>query len=1099
MVANFSQKSGLIPVTKDNPCPHCGKPDWCYSIGELSVCNRDQPPATGWEVTSRTDEDGHFYYAPIQEQKPIRPAANTCYYYPAQDGSPLVRVKRIDFGDGRKKKFEQNRWDKDNKCWLSGLGEEGDPAKVGRVSIPIYRYAEVQEAKARGELIALVDGEACADTLWDLGLAATTSIGGMGKWGDANTRDLEGAKIVVIVVDRDIPGIKDAAKVSEHFPEAQWLYPYPESKAWDNPPKSQGLDIKDWIEGQKLSAADVLAAIGEKKVLQVSIAKPGSGSNIITHARFASPNPAELRAQVRAIVDAGITGSERTAAINSLPGSPQQNWKLYEEISEEIEHEQGRLDRKADIENLLKIDKRRLTLENYLHPYLAEPIKKVATLMGVDAEAILTFLLPTAASLLNPSSCIVAKECMNFVQPPILYTAVVSPTGAKKTPILNVVKNPLVRLQTAEDARHEQASQQFEAEQQAFKETKRREQAGGEEPPQKPNPPREFYIDNATVEAVDKIKSQQPEHGLISIKDELSGHFASQGAYKKGKGEDKESNLSGWNGGGIKKNRAGDGSRVSLSRDSLSVTGGIQPDKLRAQFGDFTDAQGELARFLFYNMPMRPYKIPREDSRYDLGDLLEGIYKKIDSLPILKLRFDKQGQTYFDDYYDLKYEQTRIETNPGLRAALAKIAAQAVRLIGVLHVLHEVVSGAVEVPEEIPFARVKAGCQLAEFYLGQVILLQRDGDVLNGELTPVLKVLLEKVTERGSLTATEAKKTVWSLRKIEPNKIRQYFNELAAMDLAVVQGTGSRSTLTPKISTVDEHQQLLNPSTARIPEKSTPRELRIVDEVLMSHQQPENLIQQGIRDIKYQTVDDVDAISTAEINIQPSKVETDSDANNLLIDNPDICINTSTSSTVSSQILAQQECAAVDEISPPASTVDASTDSPPETAPEPPPLYTESALLIERVKAAKTWAECEAVWGDDLDLKEKIKSQLSQKEYRRIGKLAKQALIDSPATEPIALADNSQEPEPEPELAEPAQTAPAQSGFKVGDRVRIISKKSKYQGKCGEILHILPKLKRENHSVQLDREGHRKTADHTYLSASDIELVAGPEVTGDAE
>src|SRR4028118_1039843 len=64
---------GLLSVSKASPCLHCGKPDWCYSIGELSVCNRDQPPATGWQATSKADKDGHFYYAPVQKRKLFAP------------------------------------------------------------------------------------------------------------------------------------------------------------------------------------------------------------------------------------------------------------------------------------------------------------------------------------------------------------------------------------------------------------------------------------------------------------------------------------------------------------------------------------------------------------------------------------------------------------------------------------------------------------------------------------------------------------------------------------------------------------------------------------------------------------------------------------------------------------------------------------------------------------------------------------------------------------------------------------------------------------------------------------------------------------------
>jgi putative DNA primase/helicase len=243
-----------LQVSKENPCPHCGKPDWCYSIGELSVCNRDQPPATGWEATTKADKDGHFYYAPVQKKKAIRPAQTRYWEYPDRNGSPLVRVRRIDNGKNHKKDIKQQHWDKDKNDWVMGLGD------VQRASIPIYRYADVQKAIANGDYIFIVDGEQCADAVWALGLAATTSIGGAGKWRITDTSDLQGAK-VVICPDRDSPGVEDAAKISRHFPEAQWLYCYPNSWVWDNLPKSQGLDVKDWIDDKKLSAQDLLNSL----------------------------------------------------------------------------------------------------------------------------------------------------------------------------------------------------------------------------------------------------------------------------------------------------------------------------------------------------------------------------------------------------------------------------------------------------------------------------------------------------------------------------------------------------------------------------------------------------------------------------------------------------------------------------------------------------------------------------------------------------------------------------------------------------------------------------------------------------------------------
>ncbi|MCC3405464.1 MAG: hypothetical protein JGK17_07690 [Microcoleus sp. PH2017_10_PVI_O_A] len=248
---SYPLNSRLVTVSKENPCPHCGKHDWCYSIGELSVCNRENPPAEGWTATTKTDGEGKLYYAPIQEQKEIRPAQTRYWEYPARDGSPLVRVKRVDDGNGNKK-ITQQHWD--GSKWVSGLGE------IKRGRIPVYRYADVQKAIAKNELIFIVEGEPCADVLRNLGFTATCNIGGSGKWDKTNSMDLCGGK-VIICPDRDVPGIKHAEQIAQDFPDAQWLYPYPESPAWDNLPKSQGLDIADWISSKKLTAENLINSI----------------------------------------------------------------------------------------------------------------------------------------------------------------------------------------------------------------------------------------------------------------------------------------------------------------------------------------------------------------------------------------------------------------------------------------------------------------------------------------------------------------------------------------------------------------------------------------------------------------------------------------------------------------------------------------------------------------------------------------------------------------------------------------------------------------------------------------------------------------------
>jgi hypothetical protein len=129
--------------------------------------------------------------------------------------------------------------------------------------------------------------------------------------------------------------------------------------------------------------------IGEKKVFNAPAPTSQAAAKVLTHERFKSPS-VDLRKEITALFNTDITGSELSAAFVELArvsnSNVQQVERIYKEIQEEADRDEQRLDRKSDLEELLKISSRRLTLEKYLHPNLAEPIKKVSTWMGVDPK-----------------------------------------------------------------------------------------------------------------------------------------------------------------------------------------------------------------------------------------------------------------------------------------------------------------------------------------------------------------------------------------------------------------------------------------------------------------------------------------------------------------------------------------------------------------------------------------------------------------------------------------------------------------------------------------------------------------------------------------
>jgi predicted P-loop ATPase len=255
-------KENLVNVTKLNPCLHCGKPDWCYTLDKYTVCNRDASPAPGWIASNKTDKNGKRFYEPVLTQKAPRTQGKKEYIYHDRNGQPLIKVTRIDDGNGKKRIF-QSHWNGIN--WVKGLTDQI------KNNVTIYQYAKVKAAIEQGKTIFLVEGEGIADLLWEMGIPATTTIGGAGKYrAYGNYKpDLENA-ILVLCPDRDEPGLKHMEDIFQDFPEARWLYAPPNEFFWTHLPKSGGLDLQDWIK-DGATVDDILQAIENRRVVVDSL------------------------------------------------------------------------------------------------------------------------------------------------------------------------------------------------------------------------------------------------------------------------------------------------------------------------------------------------------------------------------------------------------------------------------------------------------------------------------------------------------------------------------------------------------------------------------------------------------------------------------------------------------------------------------------------------------------------------------------------------------------------------------------------------------------------------------------------------------------
>ena len=205
-----------------------------------------------------------------QKPKPA-PQCGMHWIYKDSDGNPLIKITRRDYEENGKMKrsFPQSHWN--GTAWTNGVPDEIKHA------IPLYRIYDAinRTAIANGSPLLLVEGESTAAELIKCGIAATTSIGGSGKWasiGAGYREQLAGANLL-LCPDRDSVGLKHMSEVAIDFPDALFIYADPTSWEWGNLPADKGFDLKNWIEAGA-TAEQILGAIEPRRIPKTQETKP---------------------------------------------------------------------------------------------------------------------------------------------------------------------------------------------------------------------------------------------------------------------------------------------------------------------------------------------------------------------------------------------------------------------------------------------------------------------------------------------------------------------------------------------------------------------------------------------------------------------------------------------------------------------------------------------------------------------------------------------------------------------------------------------------------------------------------------------------------
>lgn len=331
-----------------------------------------------------------------------------------------------------------------------------------------------------------------------------------------------------------------------------------------------------------------------------------------------------------------------------------------------------------------------------LPPVVEDFARDVAGRVGVEAGMPVAACLAAIAGVLHDGFVIQPRQLdTEWTESARLWVQVVADPGVGKSPALEPGIRPLRAIErrwAKEDGRTRAA---YEAAIEAHK--KRRSEAAPDpqpsddawtEPPAEPEV-RRILVDDLTTEALASILATNPR-GVLSLPDELTGWLGQFDAYRGNQGKDRPLWLRAFQGGPLTIDRA---TRRSLQVEnfSVSILGGIQPDKLRrlAAKGEL-DADGLLQRFLTVwgrRIGTPVDRKPNEAASRNWRVLLESIAEARPSdFSTSRVVLTPDASEVFQGVLELSADLCALPTTSGaFRGHLSKWGALYARLLLVIH------------------------------------------------------------------------------------------------------------------------------------------------------------------------------------------------------------------------------------------------------------------------------------------------------------------------------------------------------------------------------------------------------------------------------